>query len=104
MAKIQDYLPKVETSAIQKQEPYYVTPYLSDRALMATKNHKMMAKQPVFIKAMLHDPSSYGYCKNCGGGGMIYLSMIEAGPFRDVPMTKNSITWFDGDGLNGKGW
>ena len=102
MNKIQDYLPKVESNT-PKIEPLYVTPYLSEQAKQTAKEHRRQGK-PVFVKAMQHYPGTAGYCKNCGGGGVIYLTMISAGPFKDVPAGKKSITWFDGDELNGKGW
>lgn len=102
MAKIQDYLPKIEATSV-KVAPTYVTPYLSDDAKRAARDHKAKGK-PVFIKAMQHNPNTAGYCKNCGGGRFILLNMIDAGPFKDVPGTKKSITWFDGDGINGVGW
>ena len=82
----------------------YVTPYLPPQGVQAAKSHKIATKRPVFIKAFLHDPTMSNYCKNCGGGRRVVMNLIEKGPYRDVPTTQNAITWFDGDGENGKGW
>ena len=101
---ISDYLPKIEKKTeVDYRGQTYITPYLSGQASGAAQDHRSKGK-PVFVKALLHNPGTAGYCKNCGGGEVIYLTMASAGPFQSVPATKKSITWFDGDEMNGKGW
>lgn len=44
------------------------------------------AKMPVFAQGF--DPVGANDCHNCGGLGMVYVFLVERGPFRDPPASR----------------
>ena len=81
-----------------------ITPYINDSETKLAQTYMRTHKQPVFVMAVDLDDRYSGYCRNCAGIGFIYVRMMRAGPFKDVPTTKDIITWFDGNEYFGKGW
>ena len=81
-----------------------ITPYLPKFAELAINEHYKSTKQPAFLKAVDLNPNYTCYCQNCAGLGMIFVQFAEKGPFHEIPMTRKAITYFEGDGVSGKGW
>lgn len=88
-------------SDIPARLPNHVTPYLPKAAERIIANHERDYKLPVFVLAMDIMPGAA--CRNCGGGGKIYLRRTKAGPFKD-PRPGPVLTWFDGNNRFGRGW
>jgi len=84
------------------RSPNYITPYLSDAAKEGVRNWERNHKMPVF--AFAFDHATGNACKNCNGIGGVYLHFIKAGPYSSPSIAKSVVTWFDGDGVYGKGW
>lgn len=90
-----------ETVALKHRLPNYVTPYLPVDWQERVKKWEAEHNQPVLLLAMDVLP---GQCKNCGGGGVVYMGFCNAGPYRSPNTTKKVYTWYDGDMIYPRGW
>lgn len=110
--RLRSKMPTHQEKAIKVQvaDPrLYVEPYLPPLAKSLIKNHQFFKtedgqKKAAFVRAISHNPGQLEYCPNCGGGGWIYVTLCDSGPHRYILTTKKPVTWFDGDGIFGKGW
>src|SRR3990167_2852470 len=87
---------------VTDRKPQYITPYLPPSAMKTAKDWEASHHMPTFTWAMDHSIGST--CKNCGGGGVVYLRLMERGPYSTQAAGKQLITWFDGDERYRKGW
>jgi len=79
-----------------------MAPYLPPAALAEVRGWEKSGKR-AFVKAVERD-ANYAGCKNCAGIGYVFVTLADAGPFRMTPLTRKPLTWFEGDGVSGKGW
>lgn len=83
----------------------HVTPDLPKDAMEKIKLWEKESRYNKVFHRVLEQLSN-AECKNCGDAGFIMVSFTRAGPFESVPNIKKneSLTWFDGNELCGKGW
>lgn len=81
-----------------------ITPYMNRSDENMAQAYMNTHKQPVFVMAVELDERYVDYCRNCAGIGFLHIRYMRAGPFKDAPMTKDVITWFDGNARFGRGW
>ncbi len=109
MKAISELLPKPpqghEQGPEKQANPEYRLPYkIPEAAARAMQSHNDSGKRAAIL-ALFHDPHSARYCDNCGGGGLIYIRLLERGPFRDPPNSgKKPIAWVEEGGKSSQGW
>ena len=83
----------------------YITPTLPTKARFDISAWRTRGKyHNAFIRPLVQIDGVL--CKNCVDDGYVRVSYCRAGPFASVPNHKagETLTWFEGDEKNGKGW
>lgn len=91
-----------EVVSLPETKRVIASPYLPPAALAEARGWVAGGKR-AFVKAVERDANHAG-CTNCAGIGYVFVTLADAGPFRMTPLTRKPITWFEGDGVSGKGW
>lgn len=80
-----------------------VTPALPKDAEIIIERWQREKRMPVFIMAVAPDYGALN-CRNCNGLGTIYIKLSKSGPYRSPMSPKIPVTYFEGNGVFGKGW
>ena len=86
----------------KSREYNYITPAYPSVALQMAKNWQASHNMPVLAVAIDHQYKLQ--CKNCNGFGKVMMKFCSAGPFPNPISPKEVVTWFDGNGVYGKGF
>lgn len=78
----------------------HVTPYLPKVGNLTARDWRDGGK-PAFVRAF---EQRLDACPNCQGVGFVVLILADKGPLRSPALGRAVSTWYDGDGVNGKGW
>jgi hypothetical protein len=76
-------------------------PTLPDLALAEIKAHISSGKLAVH---RIVEPKPLAACQNCNDDGLVYVSLLGAGPSKQPIGTGKPSTYFEGDGFGKKGW
>jgi hypothetical protein len=76
-------------------------PTLPDEALIEVRAHVAAGKLAVH---RIVEARPLAQCQNCQDDGLVYVSLLGAGPAKQPIGTSKPSTYFPGDGYGRKGW
>ena len=81
----------------------FITPQLPKEAIWTIRQWNNKGK-PAFQKVVETPKHLWDACPNCVGIGVVYISLCEPRPTKTPRSVKQPSMWYDGDGVNPKGW